>query len=149
MEKNLILLRGLPGAGKSSIGKLFNTECHFEADDYFKVYKDTNTGKEIRGTKLGTYKFDLTKLKEAHEYCKKNTEEAMVKQKEKIIVSNTFTIESEFEPYYKLAKRYGYRVYSIIVENRHGNMNEHNVPKETIKKMNDRFDVKLNTTNFK
>ena len=36
-----------------------------------------------------------------------------------IVVSNTFTMEWEMEPYYELAKKYGYKVFSIIVENRH------------------------------
>jgi hypothetical protein len=34
-------------------------------------------------------------------------------------------------------------VFSIVVENRHNGVNEHNVPEETLKKMVDRFDIKL------
>jgi hypothetical protein len=47
------------------------------------------------------------------------------------------------EPYFELAKKYGYRVHSIVVENRHGGVNEHGVPEETLTKMRDRFEIKL------
>jgi hypothetical protein len=63
-----------------------------------------------------------------------------------IVVSNTFTTENELKPYYNLAKQYNYMVISLIVENRHGESektNIHNVPKETIEKMKNRFHVKL------
>jgi hypothetical protein len=36
-----------------------------------------------------------------------------------------------------------YRVFSIIVENRHGGVNEHNVPEEVLTKMRERFEIKL------
>ena len=61
----------------------------------------------------------------------------------KIVVSNTFTQEWEMSPYFEMAERYGYRVHSIIVENRHGGVNEHNVPEEKIQQMKDRFDISL------
>jgi len=62
---------------------------------------------------------------------------------EKIIVSNTFTQEWEMQPYYDLAEKYGYMVYSLVVENRHEGVNEHGVPQETLDKMKNRFEIKL------
>jgi hypothetical protein len=47
------------------------------------------------------------------------------------------------EVYYKLAEQYGYRVHSIIMENRHEGINEHNVPKDKLVQMKNRFEVKL------
>jgi hypothetical protein len=61
----------------------------------------------------------------------------------KVVVSNTFTQEWEMEAYYKLAEDYGYRVYSLVVENRHGGVNQHGVPNEAIARMKDRFEIKL------
>jgi hypothetical protein len=61
----------------------------------------------------------------------------------KVVVSNTFTQEWEMQPYYDLAKEHGYRVYSIIVENRHGGVNSHGVPQETLERMKNRFEIKL------
>jgi predicted kinase len=60
-----------------------------------------------------------------------------------IAVSNTFTQEWEMEPYLELAKTYGYKVFSIVVENRHGGVNQHEVPDEVLTKMRERFEIKL------
>jgi predicted kinase len=130
----LYLLRGLPGAGKSTLAKSIcsgkESTLHFEADQYFT-------------SPDGTYNFDPTKIKQAHEYCKKSTLYAMEDGVKDIVVSNTFTQGWEMEAYYKMAEELGYRVFSLIVENRHGGENIHTVPKETIKKMKDRFKLKL------
>ena len=139
--KELFLLRGLPGAGKSTLAKsLARSGYHFEADTYF-INKD------------GEYKFDSSKLKEAHQYCQaaveevmswdQNIEQALKSDWRGIVVSNTFTQEWEMQPYYDLAEKYGYRVYSLVVENRHGGENVHNVPKEKIEEMARRFSVKI------
>jgi hypothetical protein len=60
-----------------------------------------------------------------------------------VVVSNTFTQEWEMEPYFELAKKYGYKVFTVIVENRHGGTNEHNVPEDKIEQMKTRFELKL------
>jgi plasmid replication initiation protein len=60
-----------------------------------------------------------------------------------IVVSNTFTQEWEMDAYYELAGKYGYRVYSIIVENRHNGVNEHGVPADKLEQMKNRFEIKL------
>lgn len=125
--KQLILLRGLPGSGKSTLAKLICNQ-HVEADMYFM--------------QDGEYKFDATKLKQAHEWCHNKTEE-WLKTGYNVAVSNTFTMEWEMMPYIALAKEYGYMVHTIIVENRHGNENIHDCPKPTIDKMRGRFEVSL------
>ena len=60
-----------------------------------------------------------------------------------VVVSNTFTQEWEMEPYFRLANEYGYRVHSLIVENRHDGINEHSVPTDTLKKMKKRFEIQI------
>jgi hypothetical protein len=67
----------------------------------------------------------------------------MIKEIPKIAVSNTFTQEWEMEPYFEMAKKYGYKVFSIVIENRHGGSNEHGVPEDKIKIMKERFEIKL------
>jgi hypothetical protein len=62
---------------------------------------------------------------------------------ERLIVSNTFTQQWEMKPYFDLAEKNGYRVYSLIVENRHGGVNEHGVPVEKLEQMKNRFNIKL------
>lgn len=128
--KDLILLRGLPGSGKSTLAKTLGG-VHFEADMFFQ---DISTGR---------YNFDAVKLKIAHQWCQTSTEGAMEVEESRIIVSNTFTQEWEMQPYFELAKKYGYRVHSLIVENRHGGINEHNVPEEKLEQMEKRFQIKL------
>ena len=128
MNKELFLLRGLPGAGKSTLGKILGGK-HFEADMYF--------------VRDGEYKFDVTKLKEAHEWCRSSVGGLMINEEPRLVVSNTFTQEWEMEAYYKLAETHGYRVYSLIVENRHGGINEHGVPNDKVEIMKERFEIKL------
>ena len=137
MNKVLTLLRGLPGSGKSTFaGFIWNDYAICEADKFF-VGED------------GVYRFDASKLRYAHEWCKEEVETRMKDNQNnpqyypEIVVSNTFTQEWEMEDYYKLAEKYGYKVFSIIVENRHGSSNIHNVPEEKLEQMKNRFDVKL------
>jgi predicted kinase len=130
MEKILYIVRGCPNAGKSTFAKTLGG-IHFEADMFFI---DPTTGE---------YKFDGSKIKLAHSWCMIQTQKAMVDGEPKIVVSNTFTQEWEMEPYFKLAEENGYKVFTIIVENRHGNTNEHNVPEDKIEQMKNRFNIKL------
>jgi predicted kinase len=134
MEKILILCRGVSGAGKTTFAKTLGG-IHIEADQYF-----------IDGE--GNYKFDGSKIKLAHEYCRAQTEAWMQTKGDqvnvdKIAVSNTFTQEWELQPYYELAIKYGYYVTCIVVENRHGNKSIHNVPEDKVKMMKDRFEIKI------
>ena len=141
--KTLYLLRGLPCSGKSTLAKSIGGE-HYEADSYFMVYKDPKTGEIInRHQHDGVYEFDGSKIKLAHQSCQNGVEDAMECGHDKIVVSNTFTQEWEMKPYYEMAEEYGYMVFSLIVENRHGGVNEHDVPDDVIEKMEKRFEVKL------
>ena len=126
--KELFLLRGLPGAGKSTLAESLGG-LNMEADRYF-VYN-------------GKYEFDASKLKEAHAWCQNAVSVWMTNNVPKITVSNTFTQAWEMQPYYDLAEKYGYRVYSLIVENRHGGVNEHGVPEDKLIQMKNRFEVQL------
>lgn len=133
MAKELFLLRGLPGSGKSTLAAQLGGSL-VEADRYFMDY--------------GEYKFDASKLKEAHAWCRDQVRKWMEVDNagynvDRIVVSNTFTQEWEMKPYYELAEKYGYRVHSIVVENRHGGKNVHNVPDEAIDRMRKRFEIKL------
>jgi hypothetical protein len=47
------------------------------------------------------------------------------------------------KPYFDLAEKHGYKVYSLIVENRHGGVNEHGVPEDKLEIMKNRFEMKL------
>jgi predicted kinase len=128
--KQLILLRGLPGSGKSTVAKLFDKALHFEADMYFL---DAD----------GNYHFDASKIKNAHNWCRHSVMDAMKEGHPIVVVSNTFTQEWEMEVYYLLAEELGYRVISMIVENRHDGKNIHGCPDDKIEQMKTRFEISL------
>ncbi len=135
--KKLYIVRGLPGSGKSTFAEAIVGSDFLvcEADKYFMVD--------------GEYKFDMNRLKEAHEWCRNRVETYMKDSLmndqfyREIAVSNTFTQEWEMKPYFDLAKKYGYTVFTVIVENRHGGVNTHNVPDATLGNMRNRFEIKL------
>ena len=136
--KTLFLVRGIPGSGKSTFANLICNEYSvIEADQYF-VDKQT-----------GEYKFDGSKIKDAHAWCQNEVEIRMGDNQvnpqyyPQIAVSNTFTQEWEMKPYFDMAEKYGYKVFSIIVENRHGGKNEHGVPDDKLEVMRNRFEIKL------
>jgi predicted kinase len=137
MNKTLTIVRGLPGSGKSTFSNfIWNDYAICEADKFFYDSE-------------GHYLFEPSKLKQAHEWCREEVEKRMIENQNnpqhypEIVVSNTFTQEWEMQAYLDLAKKYDYRVFSIIVENRHGNTNIHGVPDDTLKKMKDRFQISL------
>jgi predicted kinase len=137
MSGVLFLVRGLPGSGKTSFASaIWNDYAVCEADKFFY-------------DKEGNYNFDPSKLKEAHNWCKNEVETRMQDHQNnqqyypEIAVSNTFTQEWEMEDYFKLAGKYGYKVVSLILENRHGSQNVHGVPDEKLQIMKDRFEIKL------
>jgi predicted kinase len=129
MEKILYCVRGIPGSGKSTFAKTLGGQ-HYEADMFFI---DENR----------EYNFDFTKIKDAHQWCQGMVKTDMILEYPKIVVSNTSTQEWEMEPYFNLAKEFGYSVFSVIVENRHGGINQHNVPEDKIEQMKNRFSIKL------
>ena len=129
MEKILYVVRGIPGSGKSTLAKQLTSNV-FEADHYF--YDND-----------GNYNFIASEIKDAHKECQDNVRIAMESSIPKIAVSNTSTQEWEMEPYFELAKKYGYKVFTIIVENRHGGTNVHNVPEDKIEQMKNRFEISL------
>lgn len=128
MEKVLIIVRGIPGCGKSSFAKLLSsTIC--TTDDFFM--------------KDGKYTWVAAKIGLAHLWCQSICKKYMSEGISPVIVANTSTTKKELKPYYDLAVGYGYKVFSIIVENRHNGKNIHNVPEANVKAMIERFDIQL------
>jgi hypothetical protein len=99
--------------------------------------------------KKGKYKFDAKKLKEAHDNCRQRVVRRMRKNLfnstlfRTIVVSNTFTQDWEMKFYRCVGKRYGYKVHTIVVENRHKGVNVHGVPEDKLQVMENRFEIKL------
>jgi predicted kinase len=127
--KRLFLIRGCPGAGKTELLQSLKVDAAFSADDY---HTDID----------GNYNWKPENSKAGHLWCQTQTMNCMMVEYD-IAVANTFTQEWEMEPYFKLAERYGYRVITLIVENRHGGKNIHNVSEDIVTKMKERFEVVL------
>lgn len=134
MKKYIYLLRGLPGSGKTTLAQTLSENGSypvFAIDDYF-----TNP-------ETGEYIFDYKQNYLAYQQCEQKTQLAMQKGMSKIFVDNTFTIEEELKPYMKLAQEYGYILFVITVENRHGGTNTHQVTTEQLAKMAAKYKVVL------
>ena len=126
--KTLIIVRGIPGSGKTSFAS-FLGKAVCCADDYF-VHD-------------GEYKWKAEDIGKAHGWSQRKCRRFMKAQVEQIVVANTNTTEREMQPYMDLARQFSYIVHTIIVENRHGSESIHGVPEATLEKMKSRFDVKL------
>ena len=135
---NLILLRGVSGSGKSTVAELFTDAVLMSTDDYFMI-PDAEA--------VLQYQFDANSLVINHKKCQNAVEDVMMEayavkdMKNTIVVHNTFTKDWEMDTYYTLAEIYGYRVHTLIVENRHGSGSTHEVPQSSIDAQRDRFEV--------
>ena len=120
MDKNLILIRGVSGSGKTSLAKMLAGGQFpvFSADDY--LYED------------GVYKWEGWKLPKVHAQCLEDTKKAMKEGIERIFVANTFAAEKELTPYINSAKFHRYKVFVVVVENRHGGISVHEVPEHSL-----------------
>ena len=123
--RRLFLVRGLPGSGKSTLGKMLAGGNSFAADDYF-------TDEE------GVYNFDPEGLREAHADCLARVLACMDSEEETIAVCNTFSQRWEAQVYIDAAPDYGYEVFIIECQNSFDNT--HDVPESSITAMRDRWE---------
>jgi len=132
--KYLILLRGLPGSGKTALAKVLSENGKYpiySVDDYFT------------DEKTGQYEFNHTENHIAYKACERNTENRLKEGIEKVIVHNTFTIDWELQPYFEMAKKYNYTLFITTVENYHKGLNTHGIAEEQLRKMAEKYKVKL------
>ena len=123
----LVLVRGLPGSGKSTLAKnLIGWYHHLETDMFW-----------MQGDE---YVFDASKLGEAHAWCQNQTRDLMTKGFSPV-VSNTFTTKKELKPYFDIAKEFDVVPTVILCQSQWGNI--HNVPEETLKRMETRFEYDI------
>ena len=132
-ERVLILVRGIPGSGKSTFAEMMarpKFDKILSADMFFE---DAD----------GNYNWVGEKLRYAHAWCFDRVEECLKYNTPRVYVANVLNRERDVREYKELAEKYNYEFVSIIVENRNERLSVHDVPKENIVKMVNKFSVKL------
>lgn len=123
--KRCIIMRGLPGSGKSTwLQRNEPNAVVWSADNYH--------------LQEGVYRYDKAKAKEAHDWCLNRFLQSLFAYSPLVAVDNTNVKAFEFSPYYRAAEALGYEVEIVwvvapiekcILRNVHG------VPSETIQRM--------------
>ena len=118
----LILVRGLPGSGKSTHARSLGI-LHLEADQYFM--------------RNGEYKFDPMELGHAHSWCIDSTEAAL-KAGMDVVVANTFTEAWELKHYIDLAAQYDADLEIRKMTGQYESI--HDIPAAAMQRMQDRWE---------
>ncbi len=137
LNKTMIILRGLPGSGKSTFAKLLEIMNGVGMDGSRRVI--VCCADDYMVDKAGNYQFDPKKLGFAHQSCREKAEWCADNSVPTIVIANTNTKRDEFKDYEKIAEEHGYTVFVLTVNNMHGSKSVHNVPDESLQKMRDRF----------
>jgi predicted kinase len=132
--RNLIIMRGLPGSGKSHAAKQFMAiQSTFSTDNFFTVD--------------GVYQFDSAMIGEAHAQTQRLVKLSMTRKAPLIVVDNTNIRLWEMKPYVKMAQDYNYKVSFSYPDTHWANCplecakrNSHGVPLETIVRMHNSFE---------
>uniref|UniRef100_A0A8C3LBE0 NEDD4-binding protein 2-like 2 n=1 Tax=Chrysolophus pictus TaxID=9089 RepID=A0A8C3LBE0_CHRPC len=99
-RKVLLILRGLPGSGKSTLSRFLLDHSRdgivLSTDDYFRQQDG--------------YTYNAAQLGDAHDWNQKRAKQAMEQGKSPVIIDNTNTQAWEMKPYVEVALEKGYRV---------------------------------------
>nr|XP_014434569.1 NEDD4-binding protein 2-like 2 isoform X4 [Pelodiscus sinensis] len=139
-QKLLLILRGLPGSGKTTLSRILLGQNHdgvvFSTDDYFRQQDG--------------YTYNVAQLGDAHDWNQKRAKQAMDQGRTPVIIDNTNTQAWEMKPYVEMALGKGYRVEfhepdtwwkfdPAELEKR----NKHGVPREKIAQMLERYEYQM------
>ncbi len=120
----LVILRGIPGSGKSTVAASYPGAMIASADSYYMVG--------------GEYVFDPSKIAEAQGHSFRQAIAFVLGLRETIVIDNTNVTVAEIAPYYLLGQAYGYDVEIVTVicdVEKASQRNVHGVDSETVKGM--------------
>ncbi|CAL4228676.1 unnamed protein product, partial [Meganyctiphanes norvegica] len=133
--KMLIILRGLPGSGKSTLGRelLGRNGVILSTDDFFC-------------DKQGIYHYDPTRITEAHTWNKRRAQKRLNDGKSPVVIDNTNMEIWEFKPYIKMGLDLGFDIDILepdtpwkLTPKILAEKNTHGVPKQKIIQMKSRY----------
>lgn len=131
----VIIMRGVPGSGKSSyISRKCPDAFVCSADNFFM---NPNESGEL------VYQFDAKQLNDAHSACFLAFRDACARGMRKVVVDNTNTRLFEMSPYVMLARSYGYKIKVVHCTGRLeacAQRNVHGVGFTSIKRMSETFE---------
>ena len=130
-EQELVLLRGLPGSGKTWTAQhryVPKGYVHCEADHFFE-HPSPHGGVK--------YRYDPRMIPIAHAQCQQRVREAL-RGGNSVVVANTFVRKYEIQPYLNIARQYSVAVRIITMHGRFQSI--HNVPAEKIEQMRKNFE---------
>lgn len=121
----LIIIRGLPGSGKSFMAKnQFPGHLHYEPDHLFC---DSH----------GRYRYEHQLWEDACLWVQNMTDSALSRG-EDVVVSDVFPKFTDLDPYHKIANAHGAQVKIITVNDNY--KNTHDIPLFVLKRMKDSFE---------
>lgn len=116
----LVLIRGLPGSGKTTMAKAMSGYLHLEADQWMT-------------DAAGVYRFDPARLAAAHDACLTAARRALAAGR-KVVVANTFVQLWEMKPYLAL----GYPVRILEAAGAYSSL--HEVPADVLQQMREMWE---------
>ncbi|XP_039729014.1 NEDD4-binding protein 2-like 2 isoform X1 [Pteropus medius] len=140
LQKLLILLRGLPGSGKTTLSRVLLGQSRdgivFSTDDYFH-HQDG-------------YRYNVNQLGDAHDWNQNRAKQAINQGRSPVIIDNTNTQAWEMKPYVEMAIGKGYRVEFHEPETwwkfdpeELEKRNKHGVSRKKIAQMLDRYEYQM------
>lgn len=130
--KQLIIMRGLPGSGKSTFVKTYFKHAAVCSADHF--FTDNITGE---------YRFDPSKLKQAHKACFDKFVNMVEAEHPLIVIDNTNSQLWEYQNYLVVTEAHSYSVATIELQcdvNTAFQRGIHGVPMDAIERMAKRWE---------
>jgi len=134
---NLWLIRGLPGSGKSTIAEYIQKNLN---KDLNGIAYCTIFSHDYRGTKA---------FKESQSLIESEVDKCMATGIPNIIVHNVMSEGWEYETLIHMAEDYDYRIFSLVVEDRHGSDSVHTIPQQSLNRAEEKFKIQLNQGNIR